>query len=123
MIPTMRAASTPSRSVTISDSNMGHPLPSPIRRSGTPGGYRSPRLRAAVAETRDLQGVVRRHEAVGAADLGLEGGDPLAHELHHPAAHRAHEVVVVLPAVDVLVEEAPARELLLPGQAALDQEI
>src|SRR6185369_10913133 len=120
MIPTMRAASTPSRRVTISDSNMGRSLPGP---PGSSGGHRSPRFRAAVAEAGDLQRVVRRHETVGAADLGLERGDPRAHELHHPAAGRAHQVIVALPAVDVLVEETPARELLLRGETALDQEV
>src|SRR3954468_20318151 len=67
--------------------------------------------------------MVRRHEAVRPADLGLERGDSRAHELDHPAADGADQVIVVLPAVDVLVEEAPAAELLAGGEAALDEKI
>src|SRR5690348_8009805 len=116
MIPTTRAASTPSRSVTISASNMDG-----LRRARGGAGLR--RLRAEIAEAGDLERVPRRHEAVGAADLGLERRDPRAHELHHPAAPGAHEVVVLLARMDVLVKESPAPQPLFPGQAALDQEV
>src|ERR1700686_4487081 len=82
MIPTTRAASTPSRKVTMNASNMGR-LPAELR----PGGCaRLGRLSAQVAQAGDLQRVARRHEAVGAADLPLERRDPRADELHYPAA-------------------------------------
>src|SRR4029079_5332722 len=105
MMATMRAASTPSRRVTISASTMRPPAelgPRPALRLGL-------RRRAPVAEPGDLKRVPRRLEAMGAADLGLEGGDAGADELDHPAAAGADQVVVVLlAAVDVLVGEAPA---------------
>src|SRR5215472_16889697 len=78
MIPTTRATSTPSRRVTISASNMGL-----ARRRGAGPALRRPagggaalRLGAALAEAVDLQRVGGGHEAVGAADLRLQGGDP-----------------------------------------------
>src|SRR5687767_2246698 len=101
MMPTTSAASTPSRNVTISASNMGRP-------SGSHGQRRRRRkyfrgfLGAGVAEAGDLQRVVGGHEAVGPADLRLERHDARAHELDHPPAARAHEMVVLLPGMNVL---------------------
>src|SRR5262245_49363230 len=98
MMPTTRAASTPSRRVTISASNMDRP--------GGRNGRRHPALqargglRAAVAEAGDLQGVAHRHEAVRAADLRLQRRDSRADELDDPAAAGAHQVVVMLPGVN-----------------------
>src|SRR5436305_15001342 len=104
MIPTTRAASTPSRRVTMNASNMGRGLLAHPRPSGGGRGDPGRHLRAAVAQTRDLQRVARRDEAVGAADLPLQRRDPQADELHHPAAAGAHQVVVLLAEVHVLVE-------------------
>src|SRR5436309_8915441 len=118
MIPTTRAASTPSRRVTMKASNMGRHLPARLSRVGRGG-----RLRAAVAQAGDLQRVARRDEAVGAADLPLQRRDPQADELHHPAAAGAHQVVVLLAEVHVLVEETPAAQPLLARQAALHQQV
>src|SRR6185295_17065486 len=104
MMPTTRAASTPSRSATISASNMDHPPRRRRRRDAVRrrrGGFR-----AAEAEARDLQRVPHRHEAVRTADLRLQGSDPRADELHHPAAAGAHQMIVLLAGVNVLVEEA-----------------
>src|SRR5436309_1729586 len=117
MIPTTRAASTPSRSVTTSDSNMGR---GSLRDGGRPVRLV---LRAGVAEAVDLQRVPRGDEAVGAADLGLQRDDPGADELDHPAAAGAHQVIVLLAAVHVLVEEPVALQPLLARQAALDQQV
>src|SRR5437764_253474 len=119
MIPTTRAASTPSRRVTMKASNMGRHLPVHPRLSG---GGRGGRLRAAVAQAGDLQGVARRDEAVGAADLPLQRRDPQADELHHPATAGAHQVVMLLSEMHVLVEETPAAQPLLARQAALHQQ-
>src|SRR5688572_22398313 len=96
MIPTTSAASTPSRRVTTRASNMGDSLT---------GRHLEPRLRPArrralVAEAADLQGVVRREKTVRAADFGLQRGNPRAHELHHPAAAGADQMVVILAAVN-----------------------
>ena len=63
------------------------------------------------------------NEAVGAADLGLQRGDARAHELHHPAALGAHQVVVALAVVDVLVEEPVAPQAYLAHQAAVHQQV
>src|SRR5688500_3829173 len=115
MMPTTSAASTPSRRVTTRASNTGRLRSAAARRRLGLG--------AADADAVDAQRVPARHEAVGAADLGLQGGDPRAHELDHPAAAGADEVVVVLAGVDVLVEVAPAPEPLLARQAAGDQEV
>src|SRR5436305_4489557 len=116
MIPTTRAASTPSRSVTTSDSNMGR---GSLRDGGRPVRLV---LRAGVAEAVDLQRVPRGDEAVGAADLGLQRDDPGADELDHPAAAGAHQVIVLLAAVHVLVEEPVALQPLLARQAPLDNQ-
>src|ERR1700680_4478678 len=78
---------------------------------------------ARLAEPVDLQAVGAGQEAVSAADLRLQSGNPGAQELHHPAADRADQVVVPLPAVDVLVEEAPAAKPLLAGEAARHEQI
>src|SRR5262249_13361849 len=115
MMPITRATSIPSRRVTISASSMDlPPLPPPAvlpRLAAAP--LRRPRgLRAALAQAVDLQAVGGRQEAVGAADLGLQRGDPRAHELHHPAACGAYQMIVPLTAVNVLVEEAAAAETL-----------
>src|SRR6185312_463593 len=118
MIPTTRAASTPSRKVTMNASNMGRLLAARLRLHGLLG-----RLRAGVAQAGDLQRVARRHEAVGAADLPLERRDARADELHHPATAGAYQVVVLLPEVHVLVEEAAAAQPLLAGETALHQEV
>src|SRR5215210_4571037 len=118
MMPTTRAASTPSRKVTISASNMGR---SPRRRSRRR--QRAQGFRAKVAQAGDLQRVPRRHETVSAADLPLERRDTLADELDDPAAAGAHQVVVLLAGVDVLVKEAPAAQPLLAGEPALHQQV
>src|SRR6185436_9536830 len=99
MIPTTSAASTPSRRVTIRASSM-----------------RSLLRRALIAQAADLQGMAGRKEAVGAADLALQCHDARADELDHPAAPGAHQVVVLLAAVHVLVEEAVALQPLLARQ-------
>src|SRR6202040_851658 len=117
MMPTTRATSIPSRRVTIRASSMV------ARRSRLGMGAAIARRAAArrgarLAEAVDLQAVGAGHEAVRAAELRLQGSDPGAQELHHPAADRADQVVVPLPAVDVLVEVAPAAEPLLAGEAA-----
>src|SRR5689334_5515803 len=79
MIPTTRAASTPSRSVTISASNTG------IASCGLKSGLlRSRALPALIAEAADLEAVARRHETVRPADFRLKGHDARAHELNHP---------------------------------------
>jgi hypothetical protein len=78
---------------------------------------------AGLAQPVDLQAVGARHEAVSAADLRLQRGDSRAQELHHPAADRAYQVIVPLPAVNVLVEVAPAPEPLLAGETARHQQI
>src|SRR5690349_2193142 len=112
MMPTTRAASTPSRRVTTRASNMQGSSADPG--PGGPGGNRDGNLDASalVAETADLESVAGRHETMGAADLGLERGDAGAHELDHPAAAGADEVIVMLAAVHVLVEETVLPEPL-----------
>src|SRR6201996_8115463 len=119
MIPTTSAASTPSRNATIIASNIGPPFAA-LRRGCIRAGRR---LGAAPADAVDLQTVGGGQEAVSAADLRLQGGDARAHELHHPAAGGAHQMVVPLAAVDVLVEEAPAPQTLLARQAAQHQQV
>src|SRR5262245_64701127 len=116
MMPTTSAASTPSRRVTMSASNMSR-LPDRRARRARGG------LRARLAEAGDLQRVAHRHEAVRAADLRLQRRDARAHELDHPAATGAHQMIVLLAGVDVLVEEAAAPQALLAGEAALHQQI
>lgn len=60
---------------------------------------------------------------MGPADLRLESRDPRADELDHAAAAGADQVIVPLPAVDVLIEEAAAAQALLACQSALDEEV
>src|SRR5580693_2223148 len=108
MIPTARAASTPSRRLTISASSIQPPHLG-----------RSALLAAAV----DLKLVDGGQEAVRAADLGLQRRDAGAHELHHPAAAGADQVIVALSAVHVLVEETAAAEPLLAREAARYQQV
>src|SRR6185369_2426670 len=115
MIPTTSAASTPSRKVTISASNMG--------RSSACGDAGRLLLRALIAQAADLQGVARGDEAVRAADLRLEGREAGADELDDPAAAGAHQVIVLLAAVHVLVEEAVALQALLARQAVGHQQV
>src|SRR5687767_12133825 len=109
MIPTTRAASTPSLSVTTnaSNTNTSHRLKSRLR------------SHAVVAEPADLERVARGLEPVRPADLRLESDDAGAHELHYPAAAGADQVVMMLAAMDVLVEEPVAPEALLADQAAV----
>src|SRR5258708_5681939 len=116
MMPTTRAASTPSRRLTISASNMDAPPLSGI--AGHPL-----RLGAALAQAVDLQAVARRHEAVSAADLRLQRRDAGAHELHHAAAPGAYQVIVPLAAMNVLEQEAAAPETLLAGESAGHQQL
>src|SRR3954469_25248221 len=115
MMPTTSAASTPSRKVTMNASNMGRLLAA-RRRLGRGG-------RTLIAQAGDLKRVARRHEAVGAADLPLERRDSGADELHHPAAAGTHQMIVLLPEVHVLVEEAAAAQPLLASQAGLHQQV
>src|SRR4051812_27043900 len=121
MMPTTRAASTPSRKVTTNASNMGGL--SRGRPGRQPGARRCIGARARVAEAADLQRVTPRLEPVGAADLALQRGDARAHELDHPPAAGADQMIVMLAAMDMLVEEAVLPEALLAGEAALDEEI
>src|ERR1700724_544959 len=122
MMPTTRATSIPSRRVTIRASSMVARC-SRLGRGAAIAGSAAARRGARLTEAVDLQTVGAGHEAVSAADLRLQGGDPGAQELHHPAADRAHQVVVPLPAVDVLVEVTPAAEPLLAGKAARHQQV
>jgi hypothetical protein len=91
MIATTSAASTPSRSVTSSASSIGASL--------VAGG-------AVTAAAEDVQPVAVGLEAVRAADLGAQRDDRRADELDHPAAALAHQVIVLLTGVDVLVERS-----------------
>src|SRR5215203_7136662 len=118
MMPTTRAASTPSRKVTISASNMGRP---PRRRSRHR--HRLHGLSANVAKAGDLQRVPGWHEPMGAADLRLQRRNARADQLDHSPAAGAHQVVVLLPGMDVLVEETPAAQPLLAGEPALHQQV
>src|SRR5258708_3165641 len=119
MMPTTRAASTPSRRLTISASNMDAPPLSGL--AGIAG--HSLRLGATLAQAVDLQAVARRHEAVSAADLSLQRRDAGAHELHHAAAPGAYQVIVPLAAMNVLEQEAAAPQTLLAGEAAGHQQL
>src|SRR4029453_5334761 len=112
--PTTRAASIPSRRVTISASNMET---FSVRLPGPPGGgRRDPRagsLRcgrharavAALAVAADLGGVAGHAELVPGADLVLEPLDVPALELDDRAAAQAYHVIVVV---------APEHRLLPP---------
>ena len=62
----------------------------------TPLAGRPPFSSALQANAVDLQGVLVEIEAVGAADLALQGVDAGAHELGHAAALGADQVVVAL---------------------------
>src|SRR6476619_6246626 len=81
MIPTTSAASIPSRSVTISASNMERPRKSAAFRAVPP----------------DLMRVVRHSELLPPADILLEPFDLAALELQDPAAPEADHVIVVVP--------------------------
>jgi len=80
-------------------------------------------LSAPGADTEDLELMPGRLESMGPADLHLEGRDARGDELDHPAALGAHQVVVVLPRVDVLVEIASAAQTVAAHQTAFDQQI
>src|SRR5215203_867373 len=123
MMPTTRAASTPSRRVTISASNMDRPPHRRMHRRRQTTALALGGFRATVAEARDLQRVPRWHKTVSAADLRLQRRDARADELDDAPATHAHQVVVLLPGVDVLVEEAPAAQPLLAGEPALHQQV
>src|SRR5690606_9208333 len=79
--------------------------------------------RAAVAQAVDLQRAALGHEAVGAADLRLQGVDARADELDDAAAGAADEVVVLLAGVEVLVDEATLSEAALADEAAGDHQL
>src|SRR5262245_17499852 len=104
MIPTTRAASIPSRKVTISASNMGPRSPRLPRAARWRAGpsrvgrrrVRSPFALAARAVAADLVGVARHAELLPAADLVLEALDVPAFELDDPAAAEADHVIVVV---------------------------
>jgi hypothetical protein len=71
----------------------------------------------------DLQAVAARLEAVGAADLDLQGGDPGALELHHPVTAGADQVIVLLPGVHVLEEKAALAQTMLAHHSGAHQQL
>src|SRR5258708_6660110 len=110
MMPTTRAASTPSRSASSSAS-----ITSGLRtRASHP---------ALAAVPHDLVRVADRLEAMPAADLVLQRLDARRGELDDGAASEAHHVLVVLADQGVLVERSLVLqvEARLAHEAAVDQ--
>jgi hypothetical protein len=79
--------------------------------------------RALPAQTVDLEPVAARLEAVGAADLDLQSGDPRALKLHHPLTAGADQMIVLLPGVHVLEEKAALAQTMLANHSGAHQEL
>lgn len=60
-------------------------------------------------------------EAVRPTDFRQQRADPRAHELDHPTADRAHEMMVALAGVNVLIEVAVALQPLARDETAFDE--
>src|SRR6185369_1001090 len=131
MIPTTRAASIPSRRVTISASNMvaffsTRLSRAPGTRGGAPGAGgsgRGGRARAVapLAVAADLVRVIRHPELLPAADFVLETLDVTALELDDGAAAETDHVIVVMTPEHRLVARLALGHFDLVDEAGLDE--